>query len=486
LGFVVVLVLAAFFRLWHLSTLPPGLAPGEAQIGLAAYALLHHGIWPNFSLATGGSPLLVMLEAISIWLFGLTDWVLRLVPALVGIAAVGVGFIWARAWFGRRTALIAAFLLAVTPWAVTLSRNVEPAALAPLLLTLLLWLATRLWHDRSTKKALLLGLVAILAILSGPVGWGALFVTVVAAFGVAVKRTTRRNAQKLTTWLLLAIIFIVPTFLIFGVGQGRGRAVIAIDSFGQFWGGLWATFLAFQIHGDDSYLHNLGGEPLLNVFVGIMMIAGILVAITRWRQRPSRVLLLGAAAAMVPALLDSQTAPNAAKLALMLPFSLVLAAIGIGYMLEVWYATFPINSAARLSGQLAILILLGLTAYQGYTQYFVAWADSSETHRAYGDAAIGLSSWVKQLPAGTTTTLVADADDSLVLRYQLLNASGYQIIELAPLPAALKQRPLHLGITTTWRDQVIAQLKTTAAGGTLVSHQSSFDQADLYYTYELP
>jgi 4-amino-4-deoxy-L-arabinose transferase-like glycosyltransferase len=486
IGFIIVLLLASFFRLWHLTSLPPGLAPGEAQIGLAAYYLLHHGVWPNLSLATGGSPVLVLLEAINLWLFGHSLWILRLVPALLGIAAVGATFIWGRSWFGRRTGLLAAFLLAITPWSVTLSRNVEPAALAPLLLALILWLGTRLWHRRTIVEAVALAVVVLIAGLSGPVGWTILLAAGVMGLAVGISHKTRPNLQQMGLWIGLTVVATLPSLVIAVSGHGRGRAVFGSASLGQYLSGIGHTILAFQIHGDDNFLHNLGGEPLLNVFVGIMLISGILVALTRWRQRPYRALLLGFVAALIPTIMAPQTAPDAARLAVALPLALALASVGIGYMLEVWYVTFPINSAARLTGQLAILLLLALSVYQGYTQYFVAWSNSSETHRAYGDAALGVAAWISKLPAGTDALIVANGDDATIIRYRVSGNHPYEIVDPATLANALKQRPLHLVLTTTWRDQVVAELKTTAPGGTLEAQQSSFDGADLYYTYDLP
>jgi 4-amino-4-deoxy-L-arabinose transferase-like glycosyltransferase len=486
IGLIVIILVGAFFRLWHLSTLPPGLSAGEAQVGLAAYNLLHHGVWPSFNLNTGGSPVLVVLESLAIGVLGLSAWVLRLVPAAIGIVAIGTTYLWVRTWFGRRAGILAAFLMTVTPWAVTLSRNVQPATLAVLLLTLLLWQVTCLWHHQTTKNLIQLGIVVGIAGLSGPVGWGTLLVTLVAALGVIVGHATPPKLKAISIWTGLAAVAVLPALIVALGSRAHGRTLITATSLGHYLGGIGTTFLAFQVHGDDNYLHNLGGEPLLNVFVGIMFIAGILVSITRWKQRPERALLLGSVAALLPAFIAPQTAPDAARLILFLPLALAFAAIGIGYMLEVWYATFPINSAARLTGQVAIMLLLGLTAFQGYTQYFVAWADSSETHRAYSDTATGMAEWVKHQAAGTQLVIVADRDDATALRYRLITVSNYQVVGPDQLVTALKVRPLHLVLTTTWRDQVVTELKAVAAGGTLQSHQSSFDEADLYYTYDLP
>jgi MFS family permease len=360
-----------------------------------------------------------------------------------------------------------------------------PAALAPLLLTLLLWLATRLWHKRSLANLSLFAIAVLIASLSGPVGWGALLVTFAAALVVALGRGEKMTPRQVTAWLGLVVIAVLPAVIVASRHKASGRSLIIGTNFAHYLGGVWTTLLAFQIHGDDNYFHNLGGAPLLNVFVGIMLVAGILVSLTRWKKRPERALLVGTVVALIPALMSPQTAPDASRLVLVLPLVLVLAAIGVGYMLEVWYATFPINSAARLTGQLAIILLLALTAYQGYTQYFVAWANSSDTHRAYNDAALGMASWIAHEPAGTTSLVVVNTDDATVLRYKLVTQPSYRVVTPAQLNASLTQRPLYLVVGTADRDQVVAQLKTAAPGGTLQSHQSSFDGADLYYTYDI-
>lgn len=262
--------------------------------------------------------------------------------------------------------------------------------------------------------------------------------------------------------------------------------MMRLPDYGKVFGGTVSTLLAFQVHGDTNFLHNLGGEPLLNVFVGIMFVAGILITATRWQRRPDRALLVGGLALLLPAILSPATAPDAARLSLALPGAVILSALGIGYMLEVWYTTFPINSAARLTGQISIMILLSLTVYQGYTQYFVAWAHSSETQRVYGDTPLGMANWAHSLPAQTHPLIIATPSEQYGVRYGLVTRPDYQMVSPQQFTLALAQRPLHLAVSPALRDQTVTALKAAAPGGTLRVHQSTFDQADLYYTYDLP
>jgi len=484
-GLIIVILLAILFRFVALMTLPPGLASGEARIGLAAFNLLHHGVWPNFGLATGGSPLLVWLEALAIQLFGTAPWILRLLPAAIGVGATWVVYLWAKQWFGKRTAVIAALLLAVTPWSVTMSRNVEPAALAPILVASLFYLATRFWQVRSLSRALPLAAVVGLASVAGPVGWGVLVAVTAAASAVALRHPRRPSLKLIGIGFAASLAVILPALFI-ALNQRDFSAVMRLPDLGKVFGGIVSTLLAFQVHGDTNFLHNLGGEPLLNVFIGIMFAAGVLVTATHWQRRPDRALLVAGFAALLPALLSPQTAPDAARLSLALPGALILSALGIGYMLEVWYATFPINSAARVTGQASILILLGLTVYQGYTQYYVAWAHSSETQRVYGDTPLGMAKWVRSQPAQAHPIVIAAPIEQYGLQYGLLDRPDYQLVSPQQLTVALARRPLYLAVSPSLRDQTVTALKATAPGGTLQVHQSNFDQADLFYTYDLP
>ena len=73
-------MLAAAFRLYHLTDLPPGLAPEEASLGLSAVAAI--GADGGVS-GWGGWPILHWLTVLSIWQLGHTALGVRL-PAVIG------------------------------------------------------------------------------------------------------------------------------------------------------------------------------------------------------------------------------------------------------------------------------------------------------------------------------------------------------------------------------------------------------------------
>ena len=139
-----ILLLAAFMRFYQLDSLPPGLHPDEAANGLDVFKILEqHDFRPFYSTNGGREALFFYLQSIGVLIFDNTILGLRVAPALLGTLAVGAVYLWASSWFGRRAGLIAALLMAVTPWAVIISRDGFRAGMIMLIVPLTLWLFTK-------------------------------------------------------------------------------------------------------------------------------------------------------------------------------------------------------------------------------------------------------------------------------------------------------------------------------------------------------
>ncbi|MDP3988163.1 MAG: glycosyltransferase family 39 protein [Candidatus Levybacteria bacterium] len=142
LGFII--IIAAFLRLYNLSNVPPGVNRDEASIGYTAYSLIltgkdEYGHSFPISFQSFGDwklPFYIYTTAISVKLFGLSEFAVRFPSALFGIATVGLTYFLVLELFGTREktlrffsgqaqekiALLTSFLLAISPWALHLSR----------------------------------------------------------------------------------------------------------------------------------------------------------------------------------------------------------------------------------------------------------------------------------------------------------------------------------------------------------------------------
>jgi len=152
-------LLALGFRLLQLGASP--LTDSEATLALQA---LH--------IAQGEAPLLspvpgyILLTSIFFAVINSTNFMARFIPAIVGSALVFAPYFF-REKIKPRPALILAFLLAIDPGLVALSRQAGGTILA---VTFLLF-AWGMWRNRLAIPA---GILAGLALLSGPSLWAGL------------------------------------------------------------------------------------------------------------------------------------------------------------------------------------------------------------------------------------------------------------------------------------------------------------------------
>ncbi len=138
-----VLLLAAFVRLYSLDSAPRGILPDEAVLGYDAYSLLktghdHHGDgWPLYFRSFNDFPpgVSTYLALPSVAVFGLSLWSIRLPFALLGIVTTLFSCLLATELFrakGKQVAwrigLLAGLFVAVSPWAVSQSRIALPVA----------------------------------------------------------------------------------------------------------------------------------------------------------------------------------------------------------------------------------------------------------------------------------------------------------------------------------------------------------------------
>jgi hypothetical protein len=157
-------------------------------------------------------------------------------------------------------------------------------------------------------------------------------------------------------------------------------------------------------------------------------------------------------------------------------------------MLDLWYTTFPINSAARGTGQAVMILLLILTLLQGYTQYFRAWAVSAETYTAYNEPATQAARYLRGHAFTGQRTVIATADELPIIAYLTHGQAkaNYQPLE----PKQLEALPVTPGahqfiITATARDNAAKSLSLKFPGGKLRPELSTFSQNEIYYTYEI-
>lgn len=144
-----ILVLAFVLRVIALASYPIGFTPDEASFGYDAYSILKTGKdqWGNTfplvlkSFGDYKAPVYAYLTVPSVFLFGLTKFAVRLPNALLGTLAVYVLFLLSNKIFlNKKIGLLTAFLLAISPWHIMMSRGAFEANLITFFLPLGIYL----------------------------------------------------------------------------------------------------------------------------------------------------------------------------------------------------------------------------------------------------------------------------------------------------------------------------------------------------------
>lgn len=441
--FAAIVGLAIFFRFYQLNHLPPGLHPDEAANGLDIVQRIFHNDWRIIYNTNGPrEALFFYMQAIFVATMGNTILALRVAPALMGVVATIVVFFATKEWFNRRTALITSFFFAINPWVVTIQRDGFRASLVPLFIAL-----TMLFGGKAYKSNKMVWYV--LAAISFGLGFYtytafAMF-SAALLFGLGFLLITRRdwlktNWKKLLVSLGVLVVILLPlivvtvkdpagstaraggtSFLNKDLNHGKPLLTL-VDSTTK-------TLLQYNFTGDENNRHNLAGQPLLNTFVGLMFILGIGVSIFYFRRPKYAMVLAILGAMMLPAILTAEGLPHALRSIGTAVPALMLAGIGVDYLLRIWYRTFPINTLARSLGLAVICVLMGLSLVQAYRQYFVAWAQDPKTYEAYNEGDISIANYVLAHGAGRTNYIIMGGYEANPIQYLTYNKANYTLLD---------------------------------------------------------
>jgi len=225
---VVILALATTLRLFNLSTNPPGLNWDEVSMGYSAYSLLQTGAdewgvkYPLLFRSYGEwkSPVYIYLLVPFIKIFGLNAWGVRLPAALFGVLAVYLTYLIGRRLYGDKVGLWAAFLLAVSPWHLMLSRPGYEAGVALMLLLLGVYLLILAVDQRNLKYWIL----SAIAFGLGPHTYNSakIVVPIIVVYLVFMLRK-KIVLKNLIVFGSILAIFATPLLLNLSSGRAQGR-----------------------------------------------------------------------------------------------------------------------------------------------------------------------------------------------------------------------------------------------------------------------
>lgn len=222
-AFVIILV-AAFVRIFRLDTYLLNIR--EAEWAYDAFSMYQGRPLPIGQELPESGPFMLVWNAISFFLFGVTDASARVGSVVLGLGLIGALFL-LRPVFSKLQLLSVAGIIAISPTMVFASRTIEPGIAAAffVVLALVALLRIGLTSEGNHGWAILLGVALAALYATGPLGVSTLLAILIAilvaalsdltgrspngAIGLAVQRLGRDRSMLL--WLFGSLIITLLT-----------------------------------------------------------------------------------------------------------------------------------------------------------------------------------------------------------------------------------------------------------------------------------
>jgi len=427
---VLVLLAAAWLRVYRLDSVPPGWRDDEVVETTVHAALIRQGHWVLFfPQAEGHEPLYHYLSALLISGAGESLVVVRLLSVFFGLLSVAALYRLARRLFGRPAALLAAAALAVSFWGLMYSRFKlrQVSMVAPMLLAFdfffracdprrsaaerrrdalwaAVWLSASLYTYYAARAVplILLALAVYLFVFQRERMRGAgrplvlaagVALALVAPLALAIAVTPQSQARLGEVGAPLTdLLHGDPRYMLRNAAE-----TLAMPAFS----------------GDPEFLYNIPGRPLFEPLGAALFGFGVLLALWRWREPRYAFVLIWLVGGLAPAFASTPSASlghtiAAQPVVYLLP---ALAVVDLGGWLRARLgggAGGP-RWAAALAGPVLAAAFLVVLAGRDLTDYFLRWPALPQVRLLYRADLHEAAAALRRLPAGGDLGLASEA-----------------------------------------------------------------------------
>jgi len=454
---LLILVVATFFRLWRINSVPPGLFGDEAVNGLDALDVLAGRGQVFFPANYGREGLHMFIIAAFFRLLDVTPLAIRLPSVIAGILTVLVTY-----WLGRElfisedpsfrstVPLLAALWLATAYWHVHFSRFGIRGVFTPLCGALAFAAFWRGVNENHRLHRLHRKTISEICVICGSI-CGPWFLLSGAFLGLSVHFYTASRLYPILLGLFLLVQTAASTLRPCAPASLRPRTnkaageepllprffwpiiglyVVAVAVFAPLgWYFLThpgsfaqraSTVFAFSQeepwarigqaivgnvaqfflpgHGDRAWFYNLSGRPLLEPVTALLTLMGVLICLRRWREAPYLFLLLWWPVMLLPTFLAVDRIPTAPRALGVLPGLYFFPALAVGTLVG-WIRKLVHSPRWRQVLVIASLVIpLTVAAFWTAWDYFAVWAPSAEAYEAFDGEMVDAARWLQAHP----------------------------------------------------------------------------------------
>lgn len=235
---LLVILLAAFLRLWQLGVIPVGVTHDELGYIYNAYSIaktsknIFGEVLPIFTwINQGGWPFLpvpIYLSVPFFWIFDLTATVGRLPSAILGVFDVFLLYLLVKKIFNKQAlALLSAFFLAISPWHLHFSRSAYDPNFA--LFFYLLGIVLFIWEIKREKLPLF-ALVSLFLAMYSYRAMNILFLPISIALVWYSLRVLRIQKRQLITFVIGSSVMVLSLFLSIFLNKGYAGEALSLQN----------------------------------------------------------------------------------------------------------------------------------------------------------------------------------------------------------------------------------------------------------------
>lgn len=423
---VFIVALGLFLRIYNIENTPPGIYPDEAVNGIDAMNALDYGKWQWFYEANNGREGLFMnLIAFCFKLFGISVLTLKLPSIIFGTLAIFGTFLLAKELFRKNyLALISAFLMSISFWAINFSRISFRANMLPFVLTFSFYFIFKGFRTNKTWPFIVgglffgTGLHTYIAFRIAPL---ILFIILIAQI-ISQENFLRKYWKKLVIFCSFALVAAFPmiyTYLAHPEYLESRSASISILSPEVNKGHLILTFLKsfglslekYNFWGDPNWRHNYPPYPILDPIVGITFLFGFVFSIAKifqlfWKRFSKKIrnddltiylFLVGWFFIMLaPEFMTFEGNPHSLRSIGTLPVVLIFSALAFNRLAEKFSVK---EDLMKKFIQTFIIFALLFSGIFNIIKYHIYWAQNKKTAESFQIANKEISDYIRSLPA---------------------------------------------------------------------------------------
>jgi len=408
-AFFLVLALAGFFRFYRLDAVPPEMNSDHVEKILDIRRVLH-GQFDVFFRGNGGREPMQFYVTAGLIRFLHLDYsflTLKIVTALAGLLVIPATYLLTREVFeSRLLALLTGSLLAVSHWAIAITRIGLRFAFAPLFSALTLLFLFRALRYNRRNDFLLCGLLAGLGMYTYQ-SVRFLPFAVLACLGLRLVITVVQRSSNDARRLLINSGLMTGVFGLVYIPMARVWAQFSEDYWNRLLtrstgaeeqisapiptliGNVKNLALMFNWTFDEVWVYNLPGSPAMDYIMGALLMLGLGLVVLRCiarRDPTGAYLVLAFAILLAPsalALAFPRENPSISRSSAAIPLALVFVALPVHFLVKQAQRVFSHALTAGAS-VLAVGLILAIVSWNCYHWYFddyaAQYARSSPNH----------------------------------------------------------------------------------------------------------